>query len=195
MKEFGKKLGSVLFCLIQLAIGVMLLIDPMGFTSIIIYGIGAVLAVAGLWGVIQYFRTPVEEAAKEQTLTRGLVMILLGVFCVIGNGMLIGMLPALTIFYGLLMLILGVSKIQLVVDSIRRKEKRWFLSILSAAVFIGCGCVVIMNPFATELILWKFTGIVIIVDAVLDLASFIFRNLPVKEKAEPQAPEIVEAEQ
>ncbi len=173
MKTVKEKIAGVLYCVLQAIVGVLLLINPVAFTSGIIIAIGALLIVVGIVGVIQYFRTPADEAAKGQALTKGLLTVTLGVFCACGSNWLIITFPIAAIVYGIIMLVIGVSKIQLAVDAVRRKEKKWYWGIISALITLAGGSIVILNPFTTTAALWLFTGIAFVVDAVFDLAAII----------------------
>ncbi len=178
-----KKLMALLYCVLQALVGVLILLDPKGFTSAIFKGAGVVLAIAGAAGVIRYFRTPVEAAAKEQLLTKGLLTVLLGIFAFFGTEWILEAFPVATALYGVLMLVVGVSKVQLVADTVRKKQSRWYLSAISAGITLACAAVVILDPFSTTAVLWKFTGIAILVDAVFDLVAVFL----VKDKPAPAA--------
>ncbi len=179
-----RKLGGLLYCLLQIVVGVLLLFDPVRFASGIIMAIGVVLTLLGLVGVIKYFRNPVEEAAKSQALTKALLMVLVGLFCAFGTDWLIVTFPIITILYGVMMLVVGISKIQFVVDTIRRKEKSWFLGLISAVITLACAGVVILNPFSSTAVLWMFTGISITVDALFDIVALFLVKGAKKEATE-----------
>lgn len=57
---------------------------------------------------------------------------------------------------------------------------------ISTAVTFFCAVVIIHNPSISTDVLWMFTGISLIVEAVLDLVVLIFRD---KERAGKKAPE------
>ena len=65
------------------------------------------------------------------------------------------------------------------VDLIRGKEKGKVLTFISAAISLICGAIIMSNPFSTTVVLWTFTGVSLIVDAVFDVIALIFGN---KEK-------------
>ena len=56
MKKNGRT-GGLLLALVEILVGILLLIDPAGFTSGIIIAAGAVLMALGLYNIILYFRT------------------------------------------------------------------------------------------------------------------------------------------
>lgn len=160
----------------------MLLVNPVDFTSGIFIALGVFLVIMGIASIIKYFKTPVAEAAKSQTLTKGLLTALAGVFCMFGTGWLIATFPIITILYGVIMLVIGLSKIQLVMDAVRRKEN-WFWHLISAAITLICAGIVIMNPFSSTAALWMFTGISLIVDAIFDLVALIYAQNANREGA------------
>lgn len=176
-----RSLSGVAMSLVEIIIGILLLINPVGFTSGIIVVFGIALMALGLSSTIKYFRTTPEEAAVSQTLVKGLVMLLAGVFCTFNSYWFIATFPVLTLVYGIVILITGITKVQWTVDMIRLKRRKWFWAAISAAISIICGITIITSPFSTTAVLWMFIGISLIVEAALDLISSIFGN---REKQE-----------
>ena len=56
MSKMNRNTGNLLTCIFEILIGVLLLIDPVGFTSGIIIIFGIVLVVVGLMNLFGYFR-------------------------------------------------------------------------------------------------------------------------------------------
>lgn len=166
-------LSGALLCLFEIAVGILLLINPIGFTTGIIMSAGIILMVIGFISVIKYFKAEAEKAATGQYLMKGLISLLAGAFCVFKADWFIITFPAITIIYGIVVLITGLGKIQLAVDMIRRKNKKWFLAVISAIISIVCGIVILNNPFASTAVLWTFTGITLIVESVFDLITVV----------------------
>lgn len=171
MKTLKQELGAICFCLLQILLGILLLINPIGFTSGIITVFGIVIIVSGIVSIIRYFHTDAVEAAKNQTMLKGLVALLAGGFCVTRSYWFIATFPILTILYGIVVLITGLGKIQWMTDMIRMKKKKWFLAAISAVTAIACAVVILSNPFTSTAVLWTFTGISLIVDAVFDIIA------------------------
>ena len=176
-----RNLGSVAMSLAEIIIGILLLVNPVAFTSGIIVAFGIVLMLMGIGSVIKYFRTEPEEAAVSQTLLKGLIELLAGAFCAFNSHWFIVTFPVLTLVYGVGILITGLTKLQWTVDIIRMKRSKWLWMAISAAISILCGITVITNPFSTTAVLWMFIGISLIVDAVFDMIGGVFGN---REKAE-----------
>ena len=176
-----RNLGSVAMSLAEIIIGILLLVNPVAFTSGIIVAFGLVLMIVGISTTIKYFRTEPEEAAVSQILVTGLLELLGGTFCAFNSHWFIATFPVLTLVYGVVILVTGITKLQWTVDIIRMKRSKWFWMAISAAISILCGITVIANPFSTTAVLWMFIGISLIVDAVFDMIGGIFGN---REKRE-----------
>ena len=167
---------SIIFLVMELLIGILLLINPVGFTAGIIFVAGAGSIVFGITFIVKYFRAPASEAALTQDFLIGLIGVLLGAFCIIKNEwIVVRALPVLTLIYGLIVLLSGLKKTQTAVNMIRMKYNKWGWSLIGAVIFIVCGIIIITNPFATTYVLWNFIGITMIAGAVIDLVAVIFR--------------------
>ena len=176
MKFLKNHFAGIGMFLLEILVGVLLLINPVGFTSGIIIGAGLVLLLVGIVCIIKYFRAEPQEAAKSQNLMKGLIALLAGSFCALRSEWFVVTFPVITLIYGVVILITGLGKIQWTVDILRQKKPRWFLCALSALVSTACGLVIIAAPFTTTAVLWMFTGIGLIVDACFDIVALIFTN-------------------
>ena len=176
MKFLKNHFAGIGMFLLEILVGVLLLINPVGFTSGIIMGAGLVLLLVGIVCIIKYFRAEPQEAAKSQNLMKGLIALLAGSFCALRSEWFVVTFPVITLIYGVVILITGLGKIQWTVDILRQKKPRWFLCALSALVSTACGLVIIAAPFTTTAVLWMFTGIGLIVDACFDIVALIFTN-------------------
>lgn len=174
MKARLRKSGNVVMALGEVLVGILLMINPLGFTMGIIIGMGALLVATGGVLVIAYFKAEPERAALEQNLTKGLCALLAGVFCIFRSGWFLAAMELLVMFYGVVILFTGIAKVQWAVDAIRMKRDKWQFRACGAAVTLVVAAVVLMNPFKTTAILWTFTGISLIIEAVLDLLTLVF---------------------
>lgn len=171
---FVKQNGNAIVAgLVELLIGILLFVDPVGFTSGILMAVGVVLLVCGVFGLIRYFNTEPVQAALEQNFSKGLVMILLGGFLVLRTQRVIALFPLLTQLYGVAILIIGVVKLQQGVDLLRLKARFWFLAGVNALLAILFAAVILSNPFASTIVLWRVAAISLIVEAVLDVVVLI----------------------
>lgn len=174
MKKVHLGAFGLLMSISEIVIGILLLIDPVGFTSGIIVTLGIVLTIMGIAKVVQYFRDDAEDAAKSGNLTKGILFSALGLFCTFKSGWFIATFPIITALYGVLILIAGVSKLQQAIDMIRIKQKYWFIALISAVLTLAFAVMIVANPFSSTTFLWSFIGVTLIVEAVMDIVTYIF---------------------
>ena len=143
------------------------------------FAFGVVLLVIGLMNLVKYFRTDALEAAKSQTMLKGLIALFAGTFCILKSYWFVVTFPVLTVLYGVAVLVVGLGKVQWTIDLVRLKKGKWFWAAVSAVISLGCAAVILANPFEATTVLWMFTGIAMIVDAVFDFAALLMSG---KEK-------------
>lgn len=183
MKLWKKHANSIILCLFEAVVGVLLLVDPVRLTSGVIIVAGTLLAAAGVVSIIRYFRMEPAEAAVSRLLMKGLVEILAGSFCILQSDWFLAAFPVLSMLYGIAVLLTGIGKIQLTVDLLRLHRPMWFLGAISAGVSVLCAIVILCNPFASISVLWIFTGVALIAEAFFDcITMFVSRDR--KEAAE-----------
>lgn len=168
--------SGILLCLFEVLVGILLIADPVRFASGIIIAFGIVLLVIGLISTIRYFRMNALEAAASQSLVKGLLGLSAGAFCVFHPDWFIATFPLLTILFGAAVFIAGIMKLQWMADSLRLKTGRWFFPAVSAAISIISAVVILQNPFESTMILWMFTGVSLIVEAVFDVIALFFSS-------------------
>ncbi|MCD8050608.1 MAG: DUF308 domain-containing protein [Clostridiales bacterium] len=178
MKLFKENIYNLIMSLAEIVIGILLLIDPVGYTSGILIAGGIVLTAMGVLGAVAHFRLPPEEAVRNHQLAVGLIEISIGLFCVFCPGWFIETFPVLTLLYGVLLLTLGVVKIQWTIDLIRLRRKQWFLALLSGLISIIVAAVLFHNPLESTNLLWIITAIALIVEAVFDIITIFYRSEP-----------------
>lgn len=168
--RFIKKNGiAIVAGLVELLIGILLFVDPEGFTSGILMAVGVILLLCGVVCLIRYFRTEPVRAALEQNFSKGLIMILLGGIFALRTEQVMDIFPLLAQLYGIAILIVGVVKLQQGVDLLRLKARFWFLASINALLAIVFGAAILSN-FFSFIDLWQLAAISLIVEAVLDIA-------------------------
>lgn len=195
MSVIKLNIKEIIFCIAELIVGILLLINPVSFTSGIIVLLGVSMLAMGILFGYKYFRMDAEQAKKGNMLTFAILLIMIGVFCIVRTDWFIATFPVLTVLYGILMLVGGVSKIQTMVDMLRMHNNKWFWAGINAVVSIVCAVVILWSPFASTTLLWIFAGISLIVEAVLDIVTLFLAYIGkkiVKEIIEDAEKEVAE---
>lgn len=172
MKKFlSGRFGGMLLCVAEILVGILLLVNPEGFTSGIVIGAGVVMLVAGVvFGTI-YFVGDAQTMAVRRTLFKGILLLLGGIFCVTKYDVLLKAFPLLTWLYAAAMLVLAAYKLQCAVDIIRLSGIRWYVPAISAALAFLLALFILLNPYGATQIVWGFLGVSLILEAGLEIAT------------------------
>ena len=127
MKFLKQNSVNLLISLCELIIGILLLIDPTGFSNGIIIAFGAACLAFGVVQIVFYWKKPLAEAISRFYLMKGLISISVGLFCICFSHWFLETFKLLSFLYGILLLISGFYKVQWSIDLLRQKEKRWWL--------------------------------------------------------------------
>ncbi len=182
MKKFANYLVQTVAYIAEILLGVVLLINPEGFTSWIVVVAGIAMIVVGLWHVLRYFNLEPVLAMREHDLSTGLFLAAAGVICIFWTGWVLKLFSHLTMLYAIALLILGFIKLQSTVDLLRLKRRGWVLSLVNAALTVILSVIILIDPFGAMSALWQLTGVSIIVIALLDIAVMIFSALKPEDR-------------
>ena len=168
---FHGRAASVLTCIIELIVGVLLLINPVGFTGSLIIGAGGLLVLGGTLSIVRYFMMKPELAAQKQLLFKGLMGILGGAVCVAKHEWFLSAFPLLTVLYAMAMLVLACAKLQRMVDMRRMNVSRWYLPGISALLAAVLAAIILINPFGAVTAVWTFVAISLIAEAIVEIVT------------------------
>ena len=182
MKFLKQNSVNLLISLCELIIGILLLIDPTSFSNGIIITFGAACLAFGIVQIVFYWKKPLTEAISRFYLMKGLISISAGLFCICFSHWFLETFKLLSFLYGIFLLISGFYKVQWSVDLLRQKEKRWWLAAISAGLSILFSLVIIGNPFSAVAVTWIFSGVVLIAEAIIDLAMLLLIRVFVNAK-------------
>lgn len=174
MKKLSENGGKILLSILEIVIGILLFVNPVGFTTTIIRIGGVALLVAAVVFAVQYFRADPMEAHLGQGLVKALLALAAGLFCLFKTEWFLITFPIVAVLYGIVILITGIVRVQWAVDMLRMKTGRWFLTALGAVLSLAFGLIILLNPFSWTEFLWTFVGISLIVNAIFDICTALF---------------------
>lgn len=181
MKQTGKRISVIIGAVLEAAVGVLLLISPARFTAGIITVVGVVLVISGVLPVKRYFSLPPVAGVRSRLLTKGILQILVGIFCVVNPEWFLATFPVLTALYGAAILVLGVAKAEETVDQLRLKNRNWIWHAMGSGITLTFAAVILFNPFASTNALWIFIGVSLIGEAVFDFVGMCMGDLKTKD--------------
>ncbi len=176
MTKLNRKTETIVTSIFELVLGILLLINPVGFTSGIIVGAGVVLTAIGIFSLIEYFRSDPDTASEKGGLAKGILFILTGAFCIVKPKWFITTFPIFTTFYGLLILVSGITKLQWAIDMFRKKRIHWYVALIGAILSLIFATLVLTNPFTSTVVLWNFIAVSLIVESIADIVTYFFNR-------------------
>ena len=181
--KIGYIVMSVLFC----AAGVLFIAMPEMSTEIIGVCIGIAMILFGIVKLIGYFSKDLFRLAFQFDLEFGILMIILGVIVLINPE---NLMVFICIALGISILLDGLFKIRIAMDSRQFGIKSWWL-ILSLAIVTGViGVFLIVESVIGSQILSVLLGLTLLSEGILNLYTVISTVLIVKN----QAPDSFEVE-
>lgn len=181
MKKFAHDWNRTTSCwtaiLFYAVCGLLLLLWPNLALNIANYALGVILCAIGIVCVISYIRGSVLDGVLGIQLALGLITLCFGILIFFNPNFLSALLPFL---WGMSLLVGGFGKVQMSVDLKRIGEKRWWIVLLGAAVSFVLGVLSIAQPVFIAAVIMQFIGISLLVEAALDLATFITINKRIK---------------
>ncbi|MCD7750146.1 MAG: DUF308 domain-containing protein [Lachnospiraceae bacterium] len=176
MKRFKEAIPVFVTAVCELILGISLLSDPASMTVKNVETIGMLLIVAGAISIYSYFRNPPRTGVSERNLSVGILTVLLGLFCNLNSAWFATAFPEPIALYGVIMLVAGVFKTEIVVSRIRLKLGNWWLYAANAAVTVLCAALILFNPLGLATVLYVFAGLSFILEAVIDFTTVIPLN-------------------
>ena len=189
MKFLRENWSSLLMILFLIVVGILVLVNPDLYTTIIIRVVGVLLTLLGIYDIVKYFRSDPMEAAKGSGFYSGVMMVTAGGFCIFSLNTLKSVFPMMAVLYGIFQIVLGYRKLQHMVDALRMKLPLWWLQAISAGISLLFGYLIALNSGMTLMSIWVFTGITMIIEGVFDAASMFvtFRNRARNEEISKEA--------
>ena len=150
----------------------MLFGNPERFTRSIIIIFGIIMLIMGIGNLIQSRRTGEGDAPDKSLMAAATAELVIGAILTFGNKLVYGIFPVIAVIYGVFLIIVGIHKTRVYLWLKKEGFRPSILSIISALAAIALGVVIVLNPFETVETLWKFAGISLVAEAVLDLVAF-----------------------
>lgn len=169
MNTLKNSFHNIVGAIVQLIIGVLLLCKPDAFTKGIIIAFGIFLVLFAIKNIIVFFKVDAMDAYKQRNVSKGLLSLIAGIFCIFKAEWFLLTFPILTLLYGVAILVYGIQKIEFAAVMKRLSNKVWVWVGINSLISIICALIIITDPFGTSRALWMFAGIYLIVQAVLDI--------------------------
>ncbi len=180
------KWNMILLSVIYLALGLVLLMWPEAVKNAICYVIGGIVALAGIVQIVRFLAVRERLFFAPITLIFGIVCLALGLFLIVRSDIVWTVLP---IVFGLFVIFDSILRIQNALELKRSAAASWWMFLLLALLSIALGVVMIYDPFGSTDLLIMAIGVILLVEAALNLCSSLYTYIVVRAygKAHPAA--------
>ena len=173
----------IIFCLVC---GVLLILFGNLALRITAYVLAGVMILCGIWSVIAYIRSGILQRITESRLATGLILLVAGTLLAFNPNYLEDFLPFI---WGLALLFGAFLKIQYAFDEKTVGVKRWWIMLILAAFSLIIGILSLLNPAFLGESRNLVIGILLVVEAVLDITVFfLLRHALRKPDSAPASP-------
>ncbi len=194
----NKTITKFISSLIYILLGLALVIEPALVNELLCYLLAGATIIFGVIRIVGYLMTKVEDRLHEDTngLAVGLSFVILGVFILLKGTMFVMLFPFVL---GFMITYKGLEGVQNVVNLKKLGYPVPMVTLIIAGVVLVFGLIVMINPFATAMVLFRMLGIGLFVSGLADIVMDIIftakmRNGKPEPKAAPKEPvETVEA--
>ncbi len=181
------KIGYIVMSVLLCAAGILFIAMPEISTEIIGVCIGIAMIIFGIVKLIGYFSKDLYRLAFQFDLEFGILMIILGVIVLFNPK---NLMVFICVALGISILLDGLFKIRIAMDSKQFGIKSWWL-ILSLAIVTGViGVFLIFDSATGSRIMSVLLGLTLLSEGILNLYTVISTVLIVKN----QAPDVIEIE-
>ena len=151
--------------IITVALGVVLLRYPDTTSTVLCYGVGAVLLFHGMLDLVRYFTRQEGEFFLRYELAAGIILCAVGTFMLIQPEIVTMVIPMIL---GIYIVIDGGVNVRRSFEMKELEFSRWWAAMVVAALMILLGLVMFLNPFAAAQVTVMFIGVVLIYQGVSD---------------------------
>jgi uncharacterized membrane protein HdeD (DUF308 family) len=169
VKAFRKDFFFTSLALI--AVGILFVAFPQTSGLMICYVTGSILCAWGIIKLIMYIRSDINEIFGSYGLVTSIALIIAGVAVLIKPQFFA---DVIAVFFGCVLVIDGVLKLQYSVDLYKIRAKYWWTVLILSLVLIGMGLLVVFNPLFSTLTLIVFTGVVLIFNGISDIVVALY---------------------
>ena len=174
MKTWKQNLPVILLIAFELAVGILLFIEPEKFTKAVIIGFGVLLLVIGLVYLIRFFADRKQLGVSLWgTLILSICSLIVGCILAFAAEFIMGLFAVLAVLYGIFLVIAGVYKGRTFFELQHLELPVSVVLLFSAILSIGLGCLLVLHPFESTVTLWRVAGISWMIEAIGDSLALV----------------------
>ena len=189
LKSTAKR--ELFFSGLYLLIGIFFVVRP----GVTLATIGIVFSIAilimGIINICSYFSEKNFIGTQKNGLAYGLILCILAIYFLIRSEFMAGLIGFLI---GFMIIVAGITQLQNAVDLLHFKNRNWIFMLVCAAILFILGIIALVNPFKTDVVLIRTTGIFIVISAAVKIISMLLLLIGARRVQKVENGEIVETD-
>ena len=151
---------------LYLLFGIVMLFFPGLVITSVCYLVGIMFLFVGVSGIVMYMKTEIKTAFTSFTLVMSIIFGAFGVYVLLNPEAFASFLP---LVMGIFLLVDSVSKLSMAFDLKKFEYQNWWQMLIVAFILLGCGLLLVFNPFEALVVSVQIIGAILIVDAVSNI--------------------------
>ena len=162
--------SSIIGSISLIILGLLLFFQAETTIISISYIIGAILIAIGVLAGLRFVGGLNRDNPNELDVVYGIVCVVLGILIITNPTAIASAIP---IVVGVIIVLNSVIKLHYSLELKESKNDLWKSTMIMSVIMTVCGIILIFNPFAGAVFITKLIGALIVLYAVLDIASTI----------------------
>ena len=165
--------SSYAVSIVYIIVGLIMLLNPDFISHAVNYVIGVLVIIYGVFYTVSIYQKKESGLYSKFDLLAGIICISFGLFLILNPDMLVSLIPFCT------GVVLFMDAISFIINSIALKKmesKTWYINLIFGIIFLGFSIFVMVTAKNISLLLIRFIGAFLIVDALLDFLTVIRLN-------------------
>lgn len=167
------KASSYAVSIVYIIVGLIMLLNPSFISNAVNYVIGVLVIIYGVFYTVSLYQKKDSGLYSKFDLLAGVICISFGLFLILNPDMLVSLIPFCT------GVVLFMDAISFIINSIALKKiesRTWYINLVFGIIFLGFSIFVMVTAKNITLLLIRFIGAFLIVDALLDFLTVLRIN-------------------
>ena len=147
---------------LYLVFGIIMLFFPTMVITSVCYLVGIMFLFVGVSGIVMYMKTELKTMFTSFTLVMSIIFGAFGIYVLLNPESFASFLP---LVMGIFLLVDSVSKLSMAFDLKKFEYKNWWQMLIVAFILLGCGLLLVFNPFEALEVSVQIIGAILVVDA------------------------------
>ena len=153
---------SVLYVIL----GVFMLIFPEVISDFICYLVSVMFMFFGIAAVLMYIRSEIKSPYTSTILILGIILGSLGIYILMNPRIFVSLIP---LVIGIFMIADSISKLSAALDLRKCGYINWWHMLIISFLILGCGLLLVFNPFGAVSLTIMVIGSILIVDSITNI--------------------------